>query len=343
MRNRLFAFLFAIGLAGITHAESKDSRVDLAVLEDFSTLRKANNGADLYWDVYNGKAGDAGPNQTILGVANHTLRVSVPAGNVLYVDADSCCYSSARDFLPAHVLSGTVTSATNRMSFLIRSSIDSPRRSDDGDTMNVGTYVKDLTDFSKGAEGATGAHFYHGFNPDFFKNRWVKFVLTNKPQHQRGGQNGSNYPPQPAYFQRMTRSYYTPYGYYPGNPPSTWELAQFELYTESGEADDDIASLTLTYSGSRYEVTWATSRRRGEKFDVLYSLDGTPFKAFSGGKSGGSVSNRGDDYANVIWTSPKVAESPKGFWIAIRKRGSTRFTSEYLNYQIGPGNTAVPE
>lgn len=319
-----------------------DSRSGIAVLENFSNQRKANNGADLYFDVYNGNKGDAGPNQSVLGVANHALRISVPADNVLYVDADSCCYTSARDFLAGHVLSGKVTSATNRLSFLMRGSIDAPRRTDGGDTANVGTYVKSTTDLSSGAEGATGAHFYHGFDPAFYKDRWVKFVVTNKPQHQRGGANGSNYEPQPSYFQRMTRTYYTPWGYYPGNAASTWELAQFELYTEVGEADSDIASMTLTYSGKRYEVTWASSRRKSETFDVLYSLDGTAFKSFSGGQSGGTVSNTGDDYANVFWASPAVPESPNGFWIAIRKQGSTLFTSEYLNYQIGPGNTAIP-
>lgn len=321
-----------------------DARKNLAVWEDFASLRKANNGADLYWDVYNGATGDAGPSQKVRGVAGNILTIEVPAGNILYVDADSPTYTNSRDWLKSHVKSGAVTDATNRLSFLVRSSIDSPRRADGGPVMDVGTYIKSLSNLASGNEGSssTEGHFYHSFGPAFYKGRWVKFVMTNKPSHRRGGANGTNYAPVPGYFGRETRTYFTPYGYYPGNSTSTWDLAAFELYTEEGEADGDVFNLTLTYSGSRYEVTWASSKRISEKFDILYSIDGTPFKTFSGGRSGGTVANSGDDYSQVSWASPSMAESPKGFWIAIRKQGSTLFTSEYLNYQIGPGNTALP-
>jgi hypothetical protein len=323
---------------------ASDSRKGLVLWEDFTDLRKANNGEDQYWDVYNGNVGDAGPNQKVRGVAGNAMVIDVPAGNILYVDADSPTYTNPRDWLKAHVKSGAVTDATNRLSFLVQSSIDARRRADGGPVFDVGTYIKSTSNLSAGNEGSASSegHFYHSFGPSFYKGHWVKFVMTNKPSHRRGGPNGANYATVPGYFARETRTYFTPYGYYPGNPASTWQLAQFELYTEEGEADEDVFNLTLTYTGKRYEVGWATSKRKSEKFNVLYSVDGTPFKSFSGGKSGGTVTNSGDDYSQVMWASRAMPESPTGLWIAIRKQGSTLFTSEYLNYQIGPGNTAVP-
>jgi hypothetical protein len=74
---------------------TEKAQADSILLDDFATWRNGYCGDIVkLFDVYNGAIGDAGPNQSALGISNNTFRTSVPAGNVWYVDQDDADYTS---------------------------------------------------------------------------------------------------------------------------------------------------------------------------------------------------------------------------------------------------------
>jgi hypothetical protein len=62
---------------------------------------------------------------------------------------------------------------------------------------------------------------------------------------------------------------------------------------------------------------------------------------FSSGTPGGTISATGNDYTNVIWTSPNMQEAANGLYVAIRPQGQTAFTQVYIPNSSG-GTTPPP-
>lgn len=317
------------------------------LLDDFSTWRNGNCGdIEKLFDVYNGNIGDAGPNQSVLGVSNNTFRVSVPAGNVWYIDHDDAPYDSTSCWVRAHIESGAWDSNINRMVFLMRSTISSGYDTGGSNNMNVGTYVKPLNNLSPGAEGTSpqnGHHYYHGYTTPVTANKWMKVYVTNRNQHERGDPGSADGPLVANYFDTMTRFYLQYWGYYPSNPASTMELSPIWLYTETGEPDNDISSETIQYNGSKYQVTWAGRKNVDVTYEIRYRLDGVSLKSagFASGINGGTVTNPGNDYTGVYWELV-APESVNGIYVGIRVQGASQFAEFYLPYQVSPANMGLP-
>lgn len=326
----------------------KDARKSLVLLDDFATWRMANNGNDRYFERYNGAVGDAGPNQVTTGVQDGWLVTTQGANNVFYVDADCAPYTQAAHWLRNHIISGAWNQGINRMSFLLRSTYNGSRASGGNDNFNFGTYIKPVDNFSPGAEGTNpqnGHHYYHGTGINMYAGRTIKLVMTHCPQHERGQPGSGDQIPIADYFHRMTRCYFQYWGHYPTAQAGTFYLAAVELYQSAQPEDDaNIRSLSIQYTGTRYEVTWGARKNTDQTFNIRYRTDGQSMRAngFSSGTSGGSVSNPGNDYTCCFWASPNMPESTNGICVAIQRVGSGEFHELYLPYQASPANHAVP-
>lgn len=326
---------------------------NLVLLDDFATWRTANNGTDKYFDIYNGATGDAGPNQSISGVSGNALQIIVPSGNVMYVDADCAPYTSLNQWLQGHIKSGTWNDGINRLSLLLRSTISQSRDSGGSANFNFGTYTKPRTNLSPGAEGTApqnGHHYYHSVNTAITPNRWLKMVFPNCPDHERGDSGGADQNVILNYFPEMTRCYFTPFGYYPGNPSSTWQIAAIQLFRVDGEPDNEIRSLTIHYDGSKYQVTWCGRKNVSRTYEIRYRTDGVSMKTagFTSGTAGGTGSfggtgglafNPGNDYSGCFWDSPAMAESSNGIHVGIRVQGATQFHELHCPNGLSPSNT----
>lgn len=342
-----FLLLRSTVTAGAEGGEG-DAREDLVVLDDFATLRTANNGADQYFNYYNGGgAGDSGPDQTSLGVSGNIWSVDCPEDNIWFVDFDCASYTQASHWMRNHIKSGTWDQSINRLTFLFRPTRSNSRNPNGSDNFNFGTYIKPIDNFSPGAEGtdpSDGQHFYHGCGLNIYANRWVKMVMTDCPQHERGDDGSIDQNPITDYYHKMTRGYFTYWGGFEGAAASVWDLAAVELFRIDDSDDVNIRSLSIQYTGTQYEVTFAARKGVSQTFDIRYRLDGQSMKAngFTSGTSGSTVSNPGDDYTGCFWQSGAMSESEDGIYVAIRLQGETPFSEIYLPYQVGPTNTAVP-
>jgi hypothetical protein len=302
----------------------------VVLLENFASLRKNHDSpADDLWAFY-------GVNQKTSVQSNYFRDVvsgDTGSGYDAYVHFFPYPYIWPWGFMQSYLLSGTFDPACNRMTFWARANQNGPAWPATGHTTDIGTYVKPHADTTPANQGQ---HYYHQFSVQWYANRWMKFVVTNQPQHQVGG-DPTVWPaldPEWAkptmggpvhYFDGLTRFYF---GEYSSMFTATFDLADFELATVSGEPDAQITSVAGTYTASRYQLFWAGEKNVSRTFEIRYGTSSMHATSFTSGTDGGTVSNRGDSYDACMWQSPAMAQAD--MYLAVRVQGGTQFHEVFL-------------
>jgi hypothetical protein len=232
-------------------------------------------------------------------------------------------------FLKGQIVSGSWNSSNNRMELWMKCTKSVP--TDEWYSMNIGTYVK-------GANASAydmGTHYYHFFHPNIYANRWMKIEMNATPSHRLSSDPNTNWPADPSfsstglhYFDSLTVFYYS----IPttGASPMTCWIDDARLFAESGEPDEKVKSITATYTGSKYELTWDGLKNSSQVYEIRYSPSSMKTNGFNSGTDGGTRTPPGNANTGVVWSSPNVSENPQGMYFAIRPTGDSRFTEIYL-------------
>jgi len=209
------------------------------------------------------------------GLENGSYRVDVggaPNGVYFHFFPRSGGWPFSGGYAQQYVESGSWDPNVNRLRFWVKSSKSIARRSDGGGLIEIGTYVRghSVTDVSW-----AGDHYYHELDPSFYSGRWMLVEINRVPQHQVGSDSNFNWPEDPEYspqltcgatgqicgtqnvhyFDGLTRFYFDSQGSQFSN--STWWFSDFEFAKVDGEPETLVSSLTATYTGTSYEVTWS--------------------------------------------------------------------------------------
>jgi hypothetical protein len=294
------------------------------LLEDFASQRKNGMGGDL-WSAYLGED----PNQTY-SIENGMLKLVVGSGSAPYLHFfpnTGFGYPFPQGFAQNFKKSGTWNPNINRLRFWVKCSKSVSRRSDGGDILQVGTYIKP---HSSGDVAWQGAHYYHLFDPNFYANRWMMVELNRLPQHEVGNNGSATYAEDPEwssgvhYFDGLTRFYFdTSNGSEWANQTCYFDNFEFDL--KSGEPETQVSSMTATYTGSAYEVSWAAPKNVNTSYEIRYSTTSMKSAGFNSGASGGTVSSPGSAYVGTFWKSTNMPEADP-LYVAIRPTNGSAFT-----------------
>jgi hypothetical protein len=323
MTNRVLILTLCVSLTQAVAAE--------VLLEDFASLRKNGVGDDL-WFAYLG----ASPNQTY-SIENGAFKVSANSSSYgVYFDflpVQPNGYPFPQGFMRSWIKSGTWNPNANRLTFACKFSKNVTRRSDGGTIGSVGTYIKNHENPDPHWQGA---HYYHLIDPNIYADQWIYFEMNRTPQHQVGFSGDVSWPEDPTfsgphklgngvhYFDGLTL-FYLEFNDYSGFKGVTSWCDDFKLDTVSNEPDFEVASITSTYSGSRYEVSWQGPKHQSVTYEVRFSTASMKSAGFESGTNGGTVSNPGNGYQGTIWTSASMAKAPV-LYVAIRPVGKSTFT-----------------
>ena len=161
------------------------------LLEDFSASRNNGSGTPL-WEAYNGE----NPGQTY-SLTNGMFQIN-GTGDGPYVQfmPYSSGYPFPNGFAQRYIKSGAFDPNTNRLRFKAMCNKSVTRRSDGGDILQFGTYIKSHTNSDNAWQGA---HYYHLFDPNVYANKWMVVTVTSLPQHQVGGGGATNWPLDPEF------------------------------------------------------------------------------------------------------------------------------------------------
>ena len=156
---------------------------------------------------------------------------------------------------------------------------------DGGYRIELGTYVKRITNEDPYSQETGGGHFYHQINPPSL-GAWTQVVINMHPDHQRGvyGDPGDqSYPTvaggDPAatynYFDALT-SFYLDIPYEdPTNLPADFLVDNVQFMTVPYQENDaQVRSLTGTYvpASNRVVVTWNAGWGDSSTHEVRYSF-----------------------------------------------------------------------
>lgn len=311
-----------------------------ALLEDFASVRKNTSGDQLF-KLYLGED----PGQTS-AIENGMFRVTSDPSGGMYWHFYPVPYVYPSGFAQGWIKSGSYNRDYNRLKLKVKCNQSFNRRTDGGNFIDIGTYVKTP---SNTVSNQQGMHYYHGFDPNIYANRWLIFWVNRHPQH-RVGDAGSVDPGEDPewtspstgapvhYMEGLTRFYFNTYGQWDGTG-ATCYFDDITLERADGEADDLVSSVSGTYSGSAYEAAWAGPKNRSQTYEVRYSTSSMKANGFTSGTDGGTVRNPGNDYTSTFWRSPNTAEIAN-FYVAIRPSGQTAFTE--INISTGSSTTPPP-
>lgn len=297
-----------------------------ALLDDFATLRKNAMGTDIWAAILS-----EDPVQSY-ALENGMFKLVVgPSPNAPYMHFfpnTGYGYPFPEGYTRNFIKSGSWNPNYNRLRFWVKCSKSVPRRSDGGDTLQIGTYIKlqNNTDVSW-----QGDHYYHLIDANYYANRWMMIEINRLPQHQVGNSGSATYNEDPDfngtighYFDSLTRFYFD------ATSSSAWSsqtcyFDQFEFDLRTGEPESEVSSMSATYSGTRYEVAWAGPKNRSVSYEVRFSTKSMKASGFNSGITGGTVSNPGNAYTGTFWASPSMSEEDM-LYVAIRPTSGSAFT-----------------
>ena len=314
-----------------------------AVLEDFSSMRTNGAGTDLWMTEIN--------RHQNLQIENGTLKshITGPAKEkdksylwriMFYPHQGDPRYPFPKGFLQGNLRSGSWNPDYNRLVFWVKCSAFVPFNP--WLTFDVGTYVKSHDSDPE----PQGQHYYHYFHPNLYPNQWVKAEMTWAPTHRVSADGWINHPVDPEwrngsspssvhYFDGMTRFYID----LPGIPAraTSCAAADFRLERESDEPDGYVRTVTATYNGSGYELSWNGIKNEKIEYEIRYSPESMKNNGFESGVTGGKVKSTGISRAGVLWKSEPMEREPGGMYFAIRPSNSSSFNEIYL-----PDGPAIP-
>src|SRR5581483_6535448 len=221
------------------------------------------------WQPYTGGS-STGPHQTG-SVTNGLYHLLTGSGDQPYWMFFPYPYNVITGFAKGNLRSGTWSPDVNRMTFWMRTSARIARKPGGDQTAEIGTYSK----ADDGQASNQGDHYYHYLCADWWPNHWMLVTLNRQVQHKVGQDPNINWPENPTasggwnYFDGLTRFYFTSeYG-----DPNIWgnqsyDFADFEFATVTGEPDAQVASVTAIYTGDHYEVSWQAPKNQNVGYTV---------------------------------------------------------------------------
>ena len=309
------------------------------LLEDFTSLRLNGEGGQLFIN-YNTE--DAGQTSALDA---GSLKVIVPSAVGCYMHflpRGASAYAYPGGYAQSYLKSGTWNANINRLIFLVKTNITVARRTDGGSTMEFGTYARDHDNADTANQGS---HYYHITDPNFYADRWMKFVFNRTPQHQVGMAAGTNWGDDPAfaahgqhYYDELTRFYFDTQRA-PAFQSSSWWFDDFLFKLVSGEPDAEISSIACLYTGTQYEASWAGIKGSARTYEIRYKTSSMKTAGFTTGTDGGTATNPGNDYTGCVWQSGAMSENAAGMYIAIRVQSASEFTEVYVPNAMAPGNS----
>lgn len=298
---------------------------DNILLEDFATARLNGDGG-LLWHPYLGED----PNQTG-GITGGQFEIATGVGNgaYLYCFPRDGGYPFPEGYSQTFIKTGVWDIDINRLTFWVKCDTNITRDPSGSDNLQIGTYIRDHAEVDPAFQGA---HYYHLLSPNWYANKWIYMELNRVPQHQVGQDANTNWPENPEapvvnYYDGLTLFYFDTQGNEFFN--TNWVFDDWYFGKVANEPDQLVSSIAATYSGSRYEVTWAGPKNTGQDYDVRYRSTTMKVDGFTSGTDGGTVSNPGSAYTGTFWQSPIMGELAD-IYIAIRPDGSTDFTEIHL-------------
>lgn len=155
--------------------------------------------------------------------------------------------------------------------------------------VQIGTYVKQVTNADSRSDEIGGNHYYHLIGvPNFGAGTWTHVILNMHPDHVRsenrdpgfvqyptavGGPNGGDDPPSTYnYFDTLTRFYIDDLT---AASPCTFRVDDFTFYKEPDqENDQQVFALTSTYmqANNRLLITWKHEWDNGVDHEVRYAF-----------------------------------------------------------------------
>ncbi|MEQ1876279.1 MAG: hypothetical protein ABL958_06515 [Bdellovibrionia bacterium] len=292
------------------------------ILDDFAFMRKNRIFTNL-WQAQTHSPQTVNVNNGELSAA----AISAPGVGISFFP-----YASGYKFPTGYAQffgkAGTWDPDFNRLRFKMNCVNAVPRRADGGSILDFNAFVRKHDDPS---DAYAGYQYIHTLNPNMYAGRWMNVQINRLAQSYFGAAPALQ-PELDAEFARSGAHHFD-------------GLTRFEIVSASGggwngnnckfddftfarvaqEPDASVGAVTSVYSGSAYEVTWATPKNRTVTYEVRYSTQSLKVIGFGSGTDGGTVTNSGTALSNVVWTGPGMALAPK-FYIGIRPQGETVFT-----------------
>ena len=327
------------------------------IWEDFSgSTVPLNKAGDTYPSIYRGEGctGTVSIQTSGPGTA-HSLQANI-TGGVLYLQFnpyDNDTSGDVRTFARAYSANPAAWqfNTYNRLSFWIKR----PTAADTlhtGGTGNVelGTYVKQITNAVSTSDEAGGNHYYHELNlPN--NGQWTQVILNMHPNHYRSetagedpgvvtyptATNGPNGGDDPAstynYFDTLTRFYLNePYGV---AAAGSYQIADLQFYRETApENDAQVFSLTGTYDPRNNEVIVTWNRPQNDNYvnhEVRYAFSDIHQLGWSAATPApnGTITPPGwQGYNGMVYdtTALPLVASDSVVYIAIKPQNSNIFS-----------------
>ena len=246
----------------------------------------------------------------------------------------------------------------NRMRFWIKLPTNHPLiRTDGGQNIEFGTYVKTVADADLYSDETGGGHYYHGINAPAL-GAWTQVVVNMHPDHRRGDsgyidpgdQSHPTGEPQYNYFDCLTRFYISEPYTAPTSYPADFRIDDIEFFREPHrENDDQVSSITSTYvpMTNRLIVTW--NRQKAEdaiRHSVRYSFQSIHQGGWQSATPcpGGEITPTDKGFGMVYNTSSLPLRQRSVVYIAIKPENSRLFTQIAVPLSSeGPGRPAKPK
>jgi hypothetical protein len=289
----LFLTLFAINEGEKAYGQSM-------MLENFDqSVPPVNKEGSGYPSAYSGVGAASVSINTSDAVSGNSLRLRITSGGL---QAQFNPYNgTSREFARTYAGCGWPPACGNpsswqlntynRMRLWVKLPPQVPGHETNGsNNMNMGTYVKAVTNASASSDESGGNHYYHNMNiPNL--GTWVQYIINAHPDHVRGAPGaeeegvrlypttapyGSGDPPNTYnYFDTLTR-FYVQINNSPSSYPADVGLDQIEFYREPHvENDQQIYSIASTYipGSNRVIITWSRDKNENSiNHEVRYAF-----------------------------------------------------------------------
>lgn len=332
-----------------------------ALLEDFSQGIRNNHDSppSALWLAYSGET----TGQT-LALDNGRLKlVAPPSGSTcagtecgLYLYFFTHPYNSTNfpfGWTQGYLLNGSWDTAYDRLQFEVTCDHNITRRSDGGDILELGTF---LVNHSNTNPDNTDVHYYHLFDMNLYANVKSTMVISAHPQHQRGFDANTNWPNEPSlngsdganvgYMDGLISWYWASEGTNTGQwmGVTCW-FDNYNISKQSNAPDEWVSTLTGTYNGSAYEITWDGPKNATASAELRYSSASMRTNGWSTGTSAGSASTPGSAFTGVLKTVSIAQSATEYFAIrptmlvsgAATSGGKTEITT-YVGHALTTGD-----
>src|SRR3989304_6883974 len=296
-------------------------------------------------DTYPGFYGGAGSGTISLNssdaVSGKSLQARLSSG---YAQIQFNPYSdSTRGFAREYSVnpSGWLFNTYDRMRFWIKVPQNQLSDKSPGQAnYQIGTYVKRVSNPDPYSDETGGNHYNNHINITY-TGQWTQVILNMHPNHQRGGEGGTEWGnmPHPTgesqynYFDALTRFYIDNLSN-PGSYPATYLIDNIELYKEPAqENDDQVYSIHGTYvpSSNRIYVGWMRNKDENSvSHEVCYAFSDihqTGWNAATPAPNGVIVPPGWQGYNGMVYDTTSLPLSGQSrVYIAIKPQNSTLFS-----------------